>query len=139
MTLVHKIKFLGVIIDLKLTWHEHIYYLSSHVAKGAGIISRLKYILHKSVLRTLYFSLSTFTYCSSVWSSTKKSNLNSLILLQKRNVRHICHSNPRDHTGTLQNVELIKTLRYYQSRNSFVHLSLHPQHITTRLLKLFHN
>lgn len=58
LDLVNKIKFLGVIIHSKLTWHEHIHYLSSHVAKGVGIIGRLKYILPRSVLRTLY--LSTF-------------------------------------------------------------------------------
>lgn len=42
-----------------------------------------------------------FTCCSTVWSSTKESNVNNLVLLQKRAVQHICHSGPRDHTGPL--------------------------------------
>ena len=108
---VNKITFLGVIIDCKLTWQEHIRHVSSQVAKGVGIIGRLKFILPKSVLRTLYFTLiyPHFTYCSTVWSGTKKLNLHHLIILQKRSVRHICHSGPRDHTGSLfQTLNLLK-------------------------------
>ncbi|KAJ8044372.1 hypothetical protein HOLleu_07103 [Holothuria leucospilota] len=53
LDLVNKIKFLGVIIDSKLTWHEHIHYLSSHVAKGVGIIGRLKGIFQWLFIRII--------------------------------------------------------------------------------------
>lgn len=100
---ISKIKFLGVIIDCNLNWQEHIHSLSSQIASGVGIIGRLKYVLPKSVLRTLYFTLiyPHFTYCSTVWSCTRQSYLKRLFLLQKRAVRHICHCGPRDHTDIL--------------------------------------
>ena len=41
------VKFLGVLIDSKLTWNDHISYLCSQVAKGVGIIGRLKHVLTK--------------------------------------------------------------------------------------------
>ena len=34
----HKTKFLGVIVDEKLTWFEHIQYIKCKIAKGIGII-----------------------------------------------------------------------------------------------------
>ena len=37
---VHKTKFLGMIIDEKLTFKDHISYVSSKVAKGIGIIKK---------------------------------------------------------------------------------------------------
>ena len=35
---VHKTKFLGVIIDNKLTWKEHISYICGKISRGIGMI-----------------------------------------------------------------------------------------------------
>ena len=43
---VTKTKFLGVIIDNKLTWREHISYICGNVAKGMGIISKVRKYLN---------------------------------------------------------------------------------------------
>ena len=45
ITCATKTKFLGVIIDNKLTWKEHISYICGKVAKGIGIISKNRKIL----------------------------------------------------------------------------------------------
>ena len=86
ITVAENVKFLGVYIDPNLTWHCHISHLCSQVAKGVGIIGRLKYILPKNVLRTIYLTLvyPHLTYCATIWSNTTKANLNKLIILQKR-------------------------------------------------------
>ena len=42
---VDYVKFLGVYIDSKLSWNEHINHVSSQVAKGVGVLSQLKHIL----------------------------------------------------------------------------------------------
>ena len=34
-------KFLGVIIEKNLTWHNHIHYISGKISKGNGILSKL--------------------------------------------------------------------------------------------------
>ena len=39
---VTKVKFLGVIIDSKLTWKEHINYMSNKISKSIGIIYKAK-------------------------------------------------------------------------------------------------
>ena len=54
---VEKTKFLGVIVDSKLTWKFHIQELEKKISKNIGIISRLSYILPADVLRMLYSTL----------------------------------------------------------------------------------
>ena len=41
------IKYLGVIIDSKLNWIDHITYVKNKVAKGIGIIRKAKKLLIK--------------------------------------------------------------------------------------------
>ena len=43
---VEKTKFLGVIIDNKLTWEHHIKYISGKIARGIGILIKAKDILN---------------------------------------------------------------------------------------------
>ena len=38
---VNKIKFLGVIIDDRLTWSEHISYISRKISKSIGILKKV--------------------------------------------------------------------------------------------------
>ena len=56
------IKYLGVILDNKLNWIEHIGYVKNKVAKGIGIICKARKFLTKKVLLTfvqyLYISIS---------------------------------------------------------------------------------
>ncbi|KAJ8026573.1 hypothetical protein HOLleu_31449 [Holothuria leucospilota] len=97
------VKFLGVFVDSKLTWNDHISHLCSQVEKGVGIIGRLKHILPKNVIRSIYLTLvyPHLSYCSLSWSGTSKTSLNKLTVLQKRAIRQISSLAPRDHTSTL--------------------------------------
>ena len=52
---VSKTKFLGV-IDQKLNWQHHISYISCKVAKGIGIIIKLRNILNNESLQSLYYA-----------------------------------------------------------------------------------
>ncbi|KAJ8034775.1 RNA-directed DNA polymerase from mobile element jockey [Holothuria leucospilota] len=105
------VKFLGVIIDCKLTWQEHINHISSKIAKGIRVIGRLRHLLPKGILRTIYLTLvyPHLMYCSTVLSGTKTSYLHKLVLLQKRVIRYISLSGPRDHTSELyRSLNLLK-------------------------------
>ena len=95
LQLASSVNFLGVYIDSKLNWHNHISKLCSQVAKGVGIIGRLRRMLPNYVLRTIYLSLvyPHLSYCSLAWSSTSDTSLKKLVVLQKRAIRHICNSN----------------------------------------------
>ena len=93
-----KVKFLGVFIDSNLSWHDQVNHISSNVARAVGILSKLKFILPRNILRCVYLSLIVphLSYCCSIWSACNKSLLNKLFILQKRAIRHITHSDPRD-------------------------------------------
>ena len=46
-------KFLGITIDKHLTWNYHIANITSQIAKGIGIVYRLKHILPQKSLYVL--------------------------------------------------------------------------------------
>ena len=51
---VNNMKYLGVIIDHKLKWCEHISYVKNKVSKGIDIIFQVKTVLDQKCLFTLY-------------------------------------------------------------------------------------
>ena len=53
---VNPCKFLGVVLDNKFSWKDHISHLSKKLAKSVGIMSRARQILSKETLVTLYYS-----------------------------------------------------------------------------------
>ena len=66
---VRNIKFLGVIINSNLTWHDHIKAISSKVSKSTGILLRIRKHFPNDVLLTLYHTLIEpyFSYCNIIW------------------------------------------------------------------------
>ena len=96
-------KFLGVHIDNRLTWSEHISTVCRKIARNTGILSKLKYFLPQHILKTLYQTLIAphLNYCSIIWSGTHITKLNPLIVLQKKAIRHVCGAAPHDHTNPL--------------------------------------
>ena len=112
-------KFLGVIIDDKLSWDYHIKHIRNKIVKGIGIVSKAKKYLNKSCLRTLYSSIiyPYLTYCIEVWGSATQSRLNPLFILQKKAIRIISQSGYRDHTAPLfKKLHLLnlKNIYFYQ-------------------------
>ena len=108
---VYKTKFLGVFIDSKLSWIDHIRHVTFSISKGIGIISKFKHFFPRTILRTIYQTLILphLSYCCTVWSGAKASTLNKLIVLQKRAIRHIMKVGYRDHTSNLfSSLNLVK-------------------------------
>ena len=96
-------KFLGVIIDFKLTWQRHINNIALKISKSLSILSRLRYKLPKNCLLSLYYSLiyPHLSYCIIIWGCASKTLTNKLLILQKLGVRIIdkanyykCHTDP---------------------------------------------
>ena len=84
---VKEITFLRVILDENLSWKPQISHTAGKISKCVGIIGRSNPRLTKFALKTLYYWLVYPIYCIIVWGSTYPTNLNRLILLQKRDVR----------------------------------------------------
>ena len=96
-------KLLGVQIDDKITWQNHIYiyiYTSKKVTRGLGILCKIRIVLDKEILRNLYVSFiyPYLTYCVHVWGNSTKTYLAHLQKLKNKIVRVITFSEFNSHT-----------------------------------------
>ena len=85
------VKFLGVFIDDKLKFADHIIYISGKVSKSVGILNSIKYFVPENVLKNLYYSFiyTYIQYCIVCWGGTYTTHLNPLRVAQKRAVRTV--------------------------------------------------
>ena len=97
------IKFLGIYLDPGLNFKFHIDQLNKKLSKSLFCIRRSKNILTEKALKTLYYS--TFhchlIYGILIYTCAYQSNLNSLIIKQKKAIRYITNSQYNAHTGPL--------------------------------------
>ena len=86
---VTEARFLGVILDEKLTWSKHISTIKIKIARYMGIMYRLKRHLPLKVRLQLFHSFvqSRLNYCTLVWGFASKSHIESLFAKQKQGVR----------------------------------------------------
>ena len=65
---VKLVKYLGMIVDDKLTWNQHVDYISSKITRNIGILKRVRHFIPKESLLLLYHTLIEpyFKYCSIV-------------------------------------------------------------------------
>ena len=71
------VKYLGVYIDEKMTWSNHMQQLSLQLAKTSGIFYRLREYVTRETLCMLYYSLvySRVQDGISIWGTATKSRL----------------------------------------------------------------
>ena len=74
------VKYLGVLIDDKINWKQHISFVCSRVARNSGIFFKLRHYLTPLRLRQIYFNLINpyISYAIVAWGSAFKSNLKKL-------------------------------------------------------------
>ena len=111
ITEISETKFLGVIVDNQLNWKAHIKHISNKVSKSVAILRLLRDIFPKSILKTLYLTLTYpyFNYCNLIWGTADPTNLNPLVILQKKCIRIINRVGYLDHTEPLfKSSELLK-------------------------------
>lgn len=78
---VNEIKYLGVLIDHKLSWYPQIQLISSRIRKFIWLFKTLRYVVPSShtssrnLLNEIYFALvqSIITYCIPIWGGTYKT------------------------------------------------------------------
>ena len=85
------IKYLGVLIDDKLCWENHIDNTCSKISKRCWALQSLKNILPSKFLINVYCSLiySHLCYCIASWGCASKTRLMPLMKLQKRSTSYI--------------------------------------------------
>lgn len=97
---VNTTKFLGVIIDNKLKWTDHIVHIKNKISKSIGILYKTRKYLDKHTLRNLYYTFvyPYLIYCVEVWGNASGIHLDPIIKLQKQCVRTISFAAYREHT-----------------------------------------
>jgi hypothetical protein len=98
---VNCIKFLGVLIDESLSWHEHLILKNNQISKNLAIISRMKHILPSETIKTLYHAIiyPYMSYGIVAWGNTCTRELARMSKLQKRAIRLIANSKYNAHTS----------------------------------------
>ena len=99
---VNATKFLGVLIDSKLTWKNHIQYVKSKLSKCMAVLYRVRYILNLYSMRALYCALFCLTYHTVQRSGTAyNTTISCLVICQKKAIRIIAQVGRKCHTTPL--------------------------------------
>lgn len=79
-------KHLGLMIDSKLTWSDHINSLQKTISSTCGMLWKLSKFLPRNALLTMYhaFVQSKLQYLVSLWGAAAKSRLKPLQTIQNR-------------------------------------------------------
>jgi hypothetical protein len=105
-------KFLGVVINSKLNWNNHIKIICNKISKNTGIILRTRNNLTHETLLMLYRSLIQpyIEYCNIIWAAGESTSLANLFRKQKKAIRAITFAKRNAHTGQIFKQLLIPTL-----------------------------
>ena len=86
---VDQVKFLGVIVDDKLSWEAQLDHVEAKLNSSIVMIKRIKRFIPKSEYLKIFNALfmSHLTYCISCWGGAPSSKLQKIFAIQKRCVR----------------------------------------------------
>ena len=87
---VNSTKFLGLIIDDKLKWHEHIQQVTHKIARSVGILYKIRHYLNKQTLLNMYYTFvfPYLIYGVEIWGSASLNHINPLKKIQKKMCTH---------------------------------------------------
>ena len=93
------IQYLGVLIDSRLSWKQHIDQVAQKISRSIGIIAKLRHYVPRETMFNIYKTLVNpyINYGICSWGNTGKTHLKRLLVLQKRALRLINFSNSREH------------------------------------------
>jgi len=135
-------KFLGVILDSKLTWHEHINYILSKCNKRLNFmrsISGTTWGACKTTMITIYKALilSVIDYGSIAYDSASDSQLHLLDILQNKALRIACGAFKTTPIDSLQVDCGIQPLRLHRLENQLklsVKIKATKNHVSTSVI-----
>ena len=122
-------KFVGHVIDDKLTWEGHVQHITKKLASANFGINSSKKFLPLHIRKTLYYSLfeSHLNFGNLLWGCAQNKFLNKISNLKKKCIRNIALKNFRAHTEpifkSLNILKLNDKLSY--CRSIFMHQYRH--------------
>ena len=141
LTRVDKVKFLGVIIDDKLTWEPQVEHLKAKLNSSIAIIKRIMKFMPKSEYHKLYNALfkSHIAYCISCWGGIPSHKLESLFSIQKRCIRLLFGSKLTfDHAGFYETCARARTYQQHMAKKDFQLEHTKPIFNEQNILSLHH-
>ena len=99
----NNVKFLGVYIDSKLKWDEHINRTKLKISKSFFALNKTKHILPRKNLISLYYTLvyPHLMYGITLWGAAYDIYINKLCVAQKKIIRIIAGAQYNAHTDPL--------------------------------------
>ena len=136
---VKSVKYIGLIVDDKLTWEQHNEIISGKMARNIGILKCIRNFVPQESLLLLYHTLIEpyFRYCSIVWGQCSESLKDRLQTLQNKAARTIARVRyeEADHNILLANfgwlsvrniIKLDMGIFIYKEQNN-----MHPERTNT--------
>ena len=101
-------KYLGIILDPTLSWHEHIDYIATRINSRLGLLCRVRKYLSVDISNQIFSTLiqPLFEYCNVIWSNANNTKLERLIKLQKKGARILLQKRIRE----ARSIDLFKQL-----------------------------
>ena len=126
-------RFLGLIIDDKLSWTQHIDQTANKLAKILGIIFKIRNYLNSKTLLTIYYSF-VFPYLKYgiiFWSACSLDQFNRIFVLQKKILRCINFRGNYAHTeGLFKKCRILKLVDIKKFEMcKFVFIDLNVTHL----------
>ena len=100
---VNNCKYLGIYLDDRLTFKDHINYIISKISRHTGILYKIKDNLPTKTRIDYYYAYiyPYLSYNTIIWGSADTTHIQPLINQQKRAIRTIANAGFRDHTNPL--------------------------------------
>lgn len=138
---VQVFKYLGVLLDEKLKWDEHIRKLCSKLTQVAGVFRRISDFVPLETKRNLYFTLfhSHLTYGILVWGTASTTALKSLQTVQNKAIKNLFGYHQRTSTVFIHSKHDILTVKkvYECAACTHIHRILHGGVHTNTILNRF--
>ena len=108
MPRVSETMFLGVFVDNNLSWKSHISLLASKLSKSIGIIHKSRFFSLNS-FSSNFVQFNDTSINNLAWGGTYKTNLQRIVISQKRALRIVNNSTYHANTGPIfKKLELLK-------------------------------
>ena len=100
---VSHIKFLGVIIDERLSWKPHILSVCTTISQMTGVLYRIRNCLPSESIRMVYLSIvyPHLLYCSAIWGGAFITLIDYLFTAEKKIIRIVYFKPKFEHTNPL--------------------------------------
>ena len=134
---IDSFKYLGMIIDNKLSFKLHISYINNKISRGVGALNRLRYFCHKNILLKIYHSLvySHIIQNIVIWGGVSDNKVNCIQVSMNNALRSILNVKFINHVPNLSTNQIYLSLNIFKFRDlykyfilKFIHSFLYGNH-----------